>query len=95
VLEKYNYMVTEDPEDLPASIGKLTREVDGLAVAMMYGPGLDDHLLHQIRQTSAVPVETLNPFRHVAVAPETVPGEHLTVPSYRFAAAIGAALRRD
>lgn len=95
VLESYRYHVLASRADAVQLLGTLSREGAGLTSVVAFGPALDNELLVKLRHTSAVVVESLNPLRHVAVADSVQPADYLTSPSYRFAAAIGVALRRD
>ncbi len=95
VLESYRYHALATRAEAVQVVGTLSREVAGLTSIVAFGPALDNELLLKLRHGSAVVVESLNPLRHVAVAEAVQPADYLTSPSYRFAAAIGVALRRD
>jgi len=94
-LEGYSYRAPSSNQEIVETIGAISRETPGILSVMVYGPYLDTDLLQQIRRGSALLVEAMNPLRHVAVADSIRMAEHLTAPSYRFASAIGAALRRE
>jgi Tfp pilus assembly PilM family ATPase len=94
-LESYSHSVVESPADIAEQIGKLSRDQAGVFSIVTYGPALDSELLQQIRRSSATLVEALNPLRQVAIADSLRVADRLSTPSYRFAAAIGVALRRD
>jgi hypothetical protein len=49
----------------------------------------------QIRRASSILVEAMNPLRHVQVSDALRVAEHLSMPTYRFAAPVGVALRQD
>jgi Tfp pilus assembly PilM family ATPase len=95
VLESYRYHQLRSRGDAVQTLGSLSRDTPGLASIMVYGPALDNALLVQLRQASAIVVEALNPLRHIAVAEVVQLAESVNSPPYRFAPAIGVALRRD
>ncbi len=94
-LEEYRYQLVQSNQEIVDQIGRLSREVAGIYSVTVYGPYLDRDLLVQIRRGAALLVEALNPLRHVKVSDSLRLADHLSVPSYRFAAAVGAALRQD
>ena len=94
-LETYRYMVVQSNKDIVQGIASLARKTPGIHSITAYGPFLDRDLLTGIRRGSPILVEALNPLRHVNVSDSLRLAEHLSVPSYRFAAAVGVALRRD
>jgi Tfp pilus assembly PilM family ATPase len=94
-LESYRYVIVNSNQDIIQAIASLARRSPGIHSITAYGPYLDRDLLTQIRRGSPILVEALNPFRHVDVADSLRLADNLSVPSYRFAAAVGVALRRD
>ena len=94
-LESYRYIIVQSNQEIIQGIAALARKTPGIYSMTVYGPYLDRDLLTQIRRGSPILVEALNPLRHVNVSETLRLAEHLTVPSYRFAAAVGVALRRD
>lgn len=94
-MESYSYCIVQSNQEIVDQIAALSRESKGIYSLTVYGPYLDKDLLVQIRRASALLVEALNPLRHVKVADSLRLADHLTVPSYRFASAVGVALRRD
>ncbi len=94
-LESYRYYQLHSRTDAIQILGTLSRETPGLASLVVYGPALDNNLLIQLRQASAIVVEALNPLRHVGVAETVRLPASVDSPPYRFAPAIGVALRRD
>ena len=94
-LESYRYVIVNSNQQIIQAIAALARRSPGIHSITAYGPYLDRELLTQIRRGSPILVEALNPFRHVDVADSLRLAENLSVPSYRFAAAVGVALRRD
>jgi Tfp pilus assembly PilM family ATPase len=94
-MESYSYCVVQSNQEIVDQIAALSRESKGIYSITVYGPYLDKDLLVQIRRASVLLVEALNPLRHVKVADSLRLAEHLSVPSYRFASAVGVALRRD
>jgi Tfp pilus assembly PilM family ATPase len=94
-LESYSYHVVRSNQEIVDTIARYSREAEGVYSITTYGPYLDKDLLVQIRRGSALLVEALNPLRHVNVSDSLRLADHLTVPSYRFASAVGVALRRD
>jgi len=95
VLESYFYCTVASNAEIIDTIGKVSRETRGLRSITVYGTYLDTDLLVQIRRGSILLVEALNPLRHVGVSTSLRLADHLTVLSYRFASAVGVALRRD
>ena len=94
-LESYRYLIVQSNQEIIQGIALLARKTPGIYSMTVYGPYLDRDLLTQIRRGSPILVEALNPLRHVNVSDSLRLADHLTVPSYRFAAAVGVALRRD
>ena len=94
-LESYRYLIVQSNQEIIEGIASLARKTPGIYSITVYGPYLDRDLLTQIRRGSPILVEALNPLRHVNVSDNLRLADHLTVPSYRFAAAVGVALRRD
>jgi Tfp pilus assembly PilM family ATPase len=94
-MESYSYCVVQSNKEIVDRIATLAQETRGIYSSAVYGPYLDKDLLVQIRRASTMLVEAVNPLRHVKVADSLRLGEHLTAPSYRYAAAVGVALRRD
>ena len=94
-LEAYSYAIVHSNQEIIDQIGLLSRDVPGIHSITIYGPHLDKDLLVLIRRGSALLVEALNPLRHVKVSDTLRLADHLSVPSYRFAAAVGVALRRE
>ena len=94
-LQSYSYLVVKSDQEIVDQIATLSRETKGIYSITVYGPHLDNELLVQIRRGSALLVEALNPLRHISVSDTLRLADHLSVPSYRFASAVGVALRRD
>jgi Tfp pilus assembly PilM family ATPase len=94
-MESYSYCVVQSNQQIVDQIAALARESKGIYSLTVYGIYLDKDLLVQIRRASTLLVEALNPLRHVKVADSLRLADHLSVPSYRFASAVGVALRRD
>jgi len=95
VLESYFYKTIGTNTEIVEHISALSREIPGLYSLSTYGTFLDIDLLVQIRRASSLLVEALNPLRHVDVSNSIMLADHLSVPSYRFAAAVGVALRQE
>lgn len=94
-LESYSYAIVSSNKEIVDRIALLSQEAKGVFSITTYGPYLDRELLTQIRRTSRLLVEAMNPLRHVAISDTLRIADHLSMPSYKFAAAVGAALRRD
>jgi len=94
-LESYRYAVVNSNKEIVDRVALLAQEAKGVFSIATYGPYLDRELLTQIRKASRLLVEAMNPLRHVAISDTLRIADHLSMPSYRFAAAVGAALRRD
>ncbi len=95
VMESYTYYVVQSNQEIVDHITALSQNVQGIQSITVYGPYLDKDLLVLIRRSSALLVEALNPLRHVKIADSLRLADHLSTPSYRFASAVGVALRRD
>jgi Tfp pilus assembly PilM family ATPase len=94
-MESYNYVIVQSNQEIVSHIGSLSRETKGIHSITVYGPFLDKELLVEIRRASSLLVEALNPVRHVRISDTLRIADRLSVPSYRFASAVGVALRRD
>jgi hypothetical protein len=94
-MESYGYCVVQSNKEIVDQIAQLARDTRGIHSVAVYGTYLDKDLLVQIRRASALLVEALNPLRHVKVADTLRLADNLSLPSYRFASAVGVALRRD
>jgi Tfp pilus assembly PilM family ATPase len=94
-LEEYRYSLPSNDRDIADVIGKLARNTPGIQSIVTWGPYLNKDLLVQIRRASSILVEAMNPLRHVQVSDALRVAEHLSMPTYRFAAPVGVALRQD
>jgi Tfp pilus assembly PilM family ATPase len=94
-MEAYAFAPVQTLDDICERIATLSRDNAGVPSIVVYGPALTAALLTQIRHGVSVLVEALNPLRNVTIANTLRVGEHLSTPSYRFAAVLGVALRRD
>ncbi len=94
-MEAYSSAPVQTLDDIGERIATLSRDNAGVLSIVVYGPALNSELLTQIRRGASVLVEALNPLRNVSIANTLRVGEHLSTPSYRFAAVLGVALRRD
>jgi len=94
-LEEYRYSVVEEGESLPSVFASLTKDLAGIQSITAYGPHLERELLSDLRRASPILVEALNPLRHVNVSETLRIADNLRSPTYRFASAIGVALRKD
>jgi Tfp pilus assembly PilM family ATPase len=94
-LEEYSYRLVNSGDEIVDQIARVSRESPGIFSITVYGPHLSNDLLVRIRHGSALLVEALNPLRHVHMSDTLRLADHLSVPSYRFASAVGVALRRD
>ncbi len=94
-LESYSYALVRSNKEIIDRIARLPIDAKGIFSVTVYGPYLDRDLLTQIRRASKLLVEAMNPLRHVSISDSLRIADHLSMPSYRFAAAVGAALRRD
>jgi len=94
-LESYTYSIVQSNQEIVEQIGILSRDIKGIQSITVYGAYLEKDLLVLIRRGSTLLVEALNPLRHVNVSDSLRLAEHLSVPSYRFASAVGVALRRE
>ena len=95
VLEDYRYHTVEEGQSLSSAFAAATGDLTGIQSITAYGPGLDRELLSDIRRASTMLVEALNPLRHVNVSETLRIADNLRSPTYRFASAIGVALRKD
>jgi Tfp pilus assembly PilM family ATPase len=94
-MEAYSYCIVQSNQEIVDQVGALSRDVKGIQSITAYGPYLEKDILVLIRRGSALLVEALNPLRHVKVSDSLRLADHLSVPSYRFASAVGVALRRE
>lgn len=94
-LESYSYTLYASQEDVVAQIEKVSKETKGLSSISLYGTHLNAENLANIRNASAVSVDALNPLRSVQIANTVRANIDPTFASYRYCAAVGAALRRD
>jgi Tfp pilus assembly PilM family ATPase len=94
-MESYTYAVVGSNKEIVDRFARLSEEAKGVHAITTYGTYLDRDLLTQIRRSSKLLVEAMNPLRHIQVSDSLRIADHLSMPSYRFAAAVGAALRRD
>ncbi len=94
-MESYSYFLVQSNKEIVDQVAALARDTSGIRSITVYGPYLDKDLLVQMRRASVLLVEALNPLRHVKIADSLRLADHLAVPSYRFASAIGVALRRE
>ena len=95
ILEAYSYRAVASNTEIVDHVSAIAKETPGLYSLCAYGTFLDIDLLVQVRRASPLLVEALNPLRHVGVSDTLMLADHLSVPSYRFAAAVGVALRQD
>ena len=93
--ETYRYVTVGSNQEIIQTFAALARKAPEIHSITAYGPYLDRELLTLIRRGTPILVEALNPLRHIDVAESLRLADHLTVPSYRFAAAVGVALRKD
>jgi Tfp pilus assembly PilM family ATPase len=94
-LEDYRYSLVTSDAEIATVVGRVARESPGIQSIVTWGPYLDRDLLVRIRRASPMLVEAMNPLRHVQVSDALRIAEHLSMPSYRFAASVGVALRQD
>jgi len=94
-LVSYYYKTVRSAQEIAESIAQIGRSTPGLQSIVTYGPGLDRELLSHIRRVSPLLVEAMNPLRHIQVSDALRIADHLSVPSYRFATAVGVALREE
>ncbi len=94
-MESYSYAPVESLEDIGERIAALGRDSEGLLSIVVYGTALNSEVLTRIRHGASILIEALNPLRNVSIANTLRVGEHLSSPSYRFAAVLGVALRRE
>lgn len=95
VLESYSYHAVASNQEIAACVSSLPEHHRGLFSLSAYGSFLDTDLLTRIRRDSSLLIEALNPLRHIDVADSLRLEESISLPSYRFATAVGVALRRD
>jgi Tfp pilus assembly PilM family ATPase len=94
-MESYSYSAVQSNAEIVEQVSRLSRETRGIFSITVYGPFLDNDLLVQIRRNSSLLVEALNPLRHVRVSDTLRLADQISAPTYRFASAVGVALRRD
>jgi hypothetical protein len=94
-LEGYRYALVDSDYGIAQEFAKISRDSTGIHSIMAFGPHLDKDLLLEIRHASTTLVEAMNPLRHVNVSESLRLADKIHSPSYRFAAAVGIALRKD
>ncbi len=94
-VESYSYYTASSREKVVEQISSLSKTTNGLSSITVFGMNLDKELLTNIRNSSTVLVEALNPFRNVDIASSVRIAKDPTTNPFRYAAAIGVALRQD
>ena len=94
-LESYSYTLHSSQHDVVTQVEKVAKETKGLSSISLYGTHLNTEILAHIREASVVPVEALNPLRSVQLANSVRANIDSSFATYRYCAAVGAALRRD
>lgn len=94
-METYESWRIGPADDLTALVSDRAHVAPGIAGITVYGAALPREVLSQLRRNAPLPVEALNPFRHIQIAPPARLSAGMKVPSYHFAASVGAALRAE
>lgn len=94
-LESYTYTTVASRDQAIEYIGNLSRSAEGLQSMMVFGAGLDNGLVSILRQESAIPVEAMNPFRIVHIPTSLRSTTDAAFAPFRYAAAVGVALREE
>lgn len=94
-VESYAYYEATTDEDIVQKIKTISQSESGLHSILLFGTGLTRELITEIRKHSPTLIETLNPFRVVDIAGSVKLEKDPTPMSFRYAAAVGVALRDD
>ncbi len=90
----YGYKLVTQDENIVHELAQLAMQHRRLECVMVFGKSLDEGLIGEIRAGLPLPVEVVNPFRTVTVATKLRFNNDLTARAFRYAAAIGVALRQ-
>lgn len=93
-VESYSYRLVTQDENIVQELVLFTQRHKELECLMVFGKSLDEGLIGELRAALPVPVEVLNPFRTVTVATKLRLNNDLTARAFRYAAAVGIALRQ-
>lgn len=93
-VESYHYTLATQDDHVVKDLAQFTSQHKHLETVMLFGKTLDEGLIGEIRAALSVPVELLNPFRTVTVATTLRFNNDLTTRAFRYAPAVGVALRQ-
>jgi Tfp pilus assembly PilM family ATPase len=93
-VESYSYKLVTQDENIVQELALFTQAHTDVEYLMVFGKSLDEELIGELRAALPVPVEVLNPFRTVTVATKLRLNNDLTTRAFRYAAAVGIALRQ-
>jgi Tfp pilus assembly PilM family ATPase len=94
-LESYSYITPTSTNEIVTHIANIAHGTKALTSVSVYGTHLTPELLTQLRLSTSIPIETINPFRSIDVADSLRLQADPTVASYRYCPVVGVALRRD
>lgn len=94
-VESFAYFSVHSSDAILEKIGSLSKVSPPLNTIYVYGPEVTHELFAEIRNSSAIPVEGLDPFRHIDVAVEVRQESNPEFTPARYVASIGIALRPE
>ncbi|MER3524628.1 MAG: hypothetical protein C4326_11350 [Ignavibacteria bacterium] len=93
-IEAYAYAFIATDQDVVQQLSTLMQQHAHVDMLMLFGERVDPELLAEIRAGISLPVEILNPFKSVTVSPTLRLKSDPTIRAFRYAAAVGVALRQ-
>lgn len=93
-MESYCYRMISTDEDIVHALAAETQRHDAPPSLMIFGDRLDEQLVGELRAALPTPVHVLDPFHIVTVDTSLRLKSDPTVRSFRYAAAVGVALRQ-
>jgi Tfp pilus assembly PilM family ATPase len=89
----YSYSTPRSHQDSIDLIAGIPRSAPEIQRLVLYGPTLKHQMVTEVSDASSLPVEALNPFLQIQRSSSLLLADHFLASPYRFAAAVGAALR--
>lgn len=93
-IESFAYRLISTDEDIVRELAACIKRSDPPDLAILFGERVDEELLAELRGALTVPVDVLNPFRVVSVDTTLRLKHDPTLRPFRYAAAVGIALRQ-
>ncbi len=92
-LLQYGSRWAEGPEAIEAELRSPLNSQHQITRIVLHGPLVTQHIQEHLQKATALPVQILDPFETLLVPQELPLAQHFGATSFRFAAAVGAALR--